>query len=101
MLQPPEQIFLQPTEVYGGAEIHWQPLEGDHERAGCLKEAMTLWEVRTYGDEPMPQQIWWQNLGPCGDPHWSRSEELQPWDWTHVGAVCAALCSRGGPRAGV
>lgn len=61
--QPPEQIFLQPAEVRGGAEIHLQPLEGDHVKAGCLKEAMTLWEIRTSLSGPMEKSPCWSRFG--------------------------------------
>lgn len=54
VLQPAEQISLQPMEVHSGAEIHLQPLKGDGIRAGgCLEEAMALWEVRTSLSGPM------------------------------------------------
>ncbi|RMB94463.1 hypothetical protein DUI87_29274 [Hirundo rustica rustica] len=47
--------------VHGGTEIHLQPLDGDHVRAGCLKEAMTPWEVMTSLSGPTERS-----------PHWSR-----------------------------
>ena len=75
------------------------PWKGPHTRAcGCLKEAVTLWGAHAgagscqesadpWREEPKPEQVCWQSLGPHGDPHWSSLflEDCTPWEGPTLG----------------
>ena len=75
-----QAVPLQPMEVNGGAGIHLQPVEDPSwSRWMCLKEAVTPWRAHAgagscqhlwpCGEEPMLEQVCWQDLWPHGrDP---------------------------------
>ena len=69
-------------EDHGGADICTAACEGTHTTAGghALKEAAAHGELTqeqssgrscSRGEEPTQEQVFWQELWPVGDPHWS------------------------------
>lgn len=76
-----EETPLKPTKVYGGADIHLQPVKDPTpEAGGYSEEDVTLWEAHTgaglvapWKKEPTQKPDWWQDLW----THWE----------THAGAV--------------
>ncbi|GAB0191968.1 EH domain-containing protein 4 [Grus japonensis] len=112
----------------GGADIHLQPLEDpmpeqvETPEGGCDPMGSPCWSkllvgpVAPWREEPMPEQVCWQDLSPRGGPTLEQSvpeglhpvegtyagavrEELQPVGRTHVGEVHGGLSPVGGaPR---
>ncbi|KAJ7419650.1 protein pxr1-like [Pitangus sulphuratus] len=96
-----QAVPLQPLKVHGGVDIHLQPMDRAHAGAGgCLKKGcdpmgsphcsrllagpMALWR-----EEPMLEQVCWQDLWSCGGPTLEQSvpEGQQCVEGTHARAV--------------
>lgn len=63
-------VPLQPMGIHNGAEIHLQPQEETHTRAGGCAQRM-LWScgkpaqvgpVAPWKEQPMLEQVYWQDL---------------------------------------
>jgi len=90
-----QAVPLQPMEVHGGVEIHWQPMEDT-----MPEQVVTLWEAHARAGS-------WRDLWNHGEKisHWTRfasrtcdpaggpmleqsvPERLQPMEGTHAGEV--------------
>lgn len=86
-------VNLQPTEVDIAADVHTAVPGGPHTReSGCaLKEAVACESphqsrlpagAETCGEELMQEHLFWQELKPMGNPHWSSLflKDCAPWE---------------------
>jgi len=110
-----QAVPLQPMEVHGGADLHVQPGERPHARAGgCPKEAVTLWgthaqagscqDLWTRGERsPRRSRFASRTCDPAGDPRCSSLflKSCSLWEGLMLDKFMEYCLPREGPHAGV